>query len=58
MAAATSPRFRTFQVTPDLPASLTHLNEIAHNLWWVWHPEAIELFRRLDRKLWETVYHN
>jgi len=25
---------------------------------WVWHPDAVELFRRLDRKLWEDVYHN
>jgi starch phosphorylase len=31
---------------------------MAHNLWWVWHPDAVELFRRLDRDLWEDVYHN
>ena len=31
---------------------------MAHNLWWVWHPDAVELFRRLDRNLWEDVNHN
>src|SRR5262245_7794053 len=53
-----SPTIRTFQVFPDVPASLAPLIELAHNLWWVWNPDAVELFRRLDRKLWEDVYHN
>src|SRR5436190_553312 len=52
------PSIRTFQVFPDVPASLQPLLEMAHNLWWVWNPEAVDLFRRLDRDLWETVYHN
>ena len=30
----------------------------ADNLWWCWHPDAIELFRRLDPDLWEGVGHN
>ena len=50
-----SARFRFF---PTCPRLLTPLLEMAHNLWWVWHPDAVELFRRLDRKLWEDVYHN
>jgi starch phosphorylase len=37
---------------------LQPLLELAHNFWWVWHAEAVELFRRLDRELWEVVYHN
>ena len=36
----------------------SRLLEMANNLWWVWHPDAAELFRRLDRKLWEEVNHN
>ena len=52
------PSIRTFQVFPDVPASLQPLLEMAHNLWWVWNPDAVDLFRRLDRELWETVYHN
>ena len=58
MADATLPSIRTYQVFPDVPDSLQPLLEMAHNLWWVWHPDAVELFRRLDRKLWEEVYHN
>src|SRR6266403_932742 len=58
MADFSSPSIRTFQVFPDIPAPLQPLLEIAHNLWWVWHSEGVELFRRLDRKLWEDVYHN
>src|SRR5438132_6985158 len=57
-AVAVAPTIRTFQVFPDVPAPLSHLVELANNLWWVWHPDAAELFRRLDRKLWEDVYHN
>ena len=53
-----SPTIRTFQVFPDVPAPLQPLVELAHNLWWVWHPDAVELFRRLDRQLWDQVYHN
>src|SRR5271154_3928472 len=49
---------RTFQVFPDVPDLLAPLLELAKNLWWVWNPDAVELFRRLDRKLWEQVYHN
>jgi glycogen phosphorylase len=53
-----TPNIKTFQVFPDVPAPLQPLLEMANNLWWVWHPDAVELFRRLDRDLWETVYHN
>jgi starch phosphorylase len=48
----------TYQVFPDIPAPLQNLMELATNFWWVWHPEAVELFRRLDRDLWHRVYHN
>src|SRR5215212_4014811 len=58
MADFASPTIRTFQVFPDIPQPLLPLLELAHNLWWVWHPDAVELFRRLDRKLWDQVYHN
>src|SRR3954463_1548853 len=58
MPDAIGPTIKTFQVFPDVPQELQPLLELAHNLWWVWNPEAVELFRRLDRKLWEDVYHN
>jgi starch phosphorylase len=56
--AVPTPNIRTFQVFPDVPPPLAPLLELAHNLWWVWHHDALELFRRLDRDLWEQVYHN
>jgi starch phosphorylase len=58
MADVSVPTIRMFQVSPDVPPALMPLMELARNLWWVWHPDAVELFRRLDRKLWEDVYHN
>ncbi len=49
---------RTFTITPSLPASIERLHELAYNLWWAWHMEVIDLFRRLDRDLWEETGHN
>jgi hypothetical protein len=56
--AISTPNVRTFQVTPDLPQPLAPLLELSKNLWWVWNTDAGEIFRRLDRKLWEEVRHN
>jgi starch phosphorylase len=53
-----SPTIRTFQVFPDLPETLGPLLELANNLWWTWQPDAVELFWRLDRHLWDEVHHN
>jgi starch phosphorylase len=58
MSQFATPTIRTFQVVPNLPEPLEPLIELARNLWWVWHPDAVELFRRLDRAAWEKVYHN
>jgi starch phosphorylase len=49
---------RTFSVIPSLPEPIEGLRELAFNLRWAWSHEAIELFRRLDRDLWETSGHN
>jgi starch phosphorylase len=49
---------RTFNVAASLPEELAPLRTLAHNLWWSWNAEAIELFIRLDRDLWRAVYHN
>lgn len=48
----------TFQVKAKLPEELNKLNDLAYNLHWTWNHETIELFRRLDRDLWELCYHN
>jgi starch phosphorylase len=48
----------TFTIVPSLPTKLERLRELAYNLWWCWNLEAIDLFRRLDRELWEESGHN
>ena len=49
---------RTFNVIPRLPAKLERLRDLASNLRWAWDSETIELFRRLNRELWEISGHN
>lgn len=41
-----------------LPERIGRLDELAHNLWWSWHPRARELFRALDYPLWRLGGHN
>ena len=48
----------TFDVVPRLPSAIEDLRAIAYNLRWCWSHESIELFRRLDRDLWEKSGHN
>jgi len=45
-------------VFPIMPPRISRLYELAYNLWWSWHPEALELYKKLDHKLWEEVGHN
>lgn len=47
-----------YSVSPTFPPQLARLQELAYNLWWTWNPEAADLFRRLDRELWERSNHN
>jgi len=42
----------------SLPRRINRLEELAFNLWWVWHPEAQRLFKDIDELLWEESYHN
>ncbi|MGL4377076.1 MAG: DUF3417 domain-containing protein, partial [Microcoleaceae cyanobacterium] len=49
---------RTFNVSPSLPPILEPLRKLASNLHWDWNMESKDLFRRLDRDLWEESKHN
>ena len=40
------------------PKRIARLEELAYNLWWSWHPEALELYRSIDPDLWESDHHN
>ena len=43
---------------PDIPERIGRLNELAYNLWWAWNPEALNLYRKLNKSLWDHVQHN
>ncbi|MFO7971116.1 MAG: alpha-glucan family phosphorylase [Desulfobacterales bacterium] len=49
---------QTFQVLPVIPKPLSFLQVLARNLWWCWHMNAIELFRRINPRLWEESGRN
>ncbi|MFQ5489268.1 MAG: alpha-glucan family phosphorylase [Phycisphaerae bacterium] len=34
------------------------LDRLTRNLWWTWHPQAVEIFRSLDAEMWREVNHN
>lgn len=47
-----------FTIVPTLPKQLEPIREIVYNLFWAWNQDALSLFRRMDRKLWEDTHHN
>jgi glycogen phosphorylase/synthase len=52
------PYLRTVTVVATLPVALARLRDIAENIWWCWQPDAVDLFRDLDPRLWESTGHN
>lgn len=42
----------------SLPRRINRLADLAYNLWWVWNPEAINLFAQIDKILWDKLNHN
>ena len=51
-------KIKTILVLPSLPDKISHLQELAHNLWYAWSPDLISLFKRLDRDTWEACNQN
>ena len=49
---------QSFSVVPQLPESLERLRELAWNLRFSWDPATLDLFRMLDRDLWERLGKN
>ncbi len=49
---------QTYQVFPNVPEPLRFLEELSRNLWWCWHLDAIELFRRISPSLWNESGRN
>ena len=55
---ANAPMWKDLTVKSSLPEQLKCLDEIAHNMWWVWNYEARDLFRDLDPEIYHEVKHN
>ena len=45
-------QFQTIYVFPTIPEPLLFLDKLSRNLWWSWQRDAVELFRRIDPRLW------
>ena len=49
---------QTFQVFPTIPEPLAFLEKLVRNLWWSWKPDAKDLFRRINPRLWDESGQN
>ena len=50
--------FQLYNVGPRVPKELAFLETLSNNIWWCWHPAAIELFVRINPNLWREVNGN
>jgi starch phosphorylase len=50
--------FKSYQVQPNIPKNLGFLETLSQNIWWCWSREAVELFRRIDPRLWAECGRN
>ena len=50
--------WRNITVKSNVPAELSKLEELAHNMWWAWNHDARSLFRNLDEELFEKCGQN
>lgn len=51
-------KIRSYFVKPDMPEVLQPLVELAHNVYYSWHFEVVELFIRLNPERWEESHQN
>lgn len=52
------PAWRQFYVKSGVPETLQKLDELSHNIWWVWNEEGKALFKSIDPAMWTRVRHN
>lgn len=53
-----APQWKEVTVKSTLPAELKCLDELAHNMWWAWNYEARDMWKSLDKALYDEVGHN
>ena len=51
-------KFQTFQVFPNIPEPLGFLETLSRNIWWCWQYDAVDLFRRIDPRIWDECERN
>src|SRR6056297_2159194 len=49
---------QTFQIYPKVPEQTRFVETLVRNMWWSWNLDTIELFRRIDPKLWNQAGRN
>ena len=47
-----------YNILASLPQRLKPLEKLAYNLWFSWHHDIANLFRRMDTDLWESSKQN
>jgi starch phosphorylase len=52
------PNWKVINVKSNLPENLKKLEEIAHNLWWVWNSDAKNMFRTICADSWVKAHSN
>lgn len=52
------PHLRSFTAIANIPAKIGKLRKLAYNLWWSWNPKALDLFARLDQRVWGEMVNN
>ncbi|HBZ24910.1 MAG TPA: alpha-glucan family phosphorylase [Rikenellaceae bacterium] len=55
---ANKPIWSKILINKRLPKRLEHLETLSRNLWWCWNEDAIELFKMVDKDLWEVCEGN
>ena len=57
-SSTNQPCWKPITVKSNVPAELSKLEELAHNMWWSWNHNARSLFRSLDKTLYEECHQN
>ena len=55
---ANAPQWKEVTIKSTLPAELKCLDELAHNMWWAWNYETRDMWKSLDKDLYEEIGHN
>lgn len=51
-------KLKRIYIESKLPEELEPLEALAHNIWWSWNKDAIDLFTTIAGDRWESLHHN